>query len=357
MGLATLSPQSLRTRAVLRMHQAYLTTDLPAPLEAPLGALEGALYGRDLDAVPIDRPIFVVGCHRSGTTVLYEALAAHPDVACFTNASNLLPQVPMLSNAICRLLGLDTVRQERFLQDDISFTPTTPSEGIRIFERFAPAGGAADYVLDETHADPALERYLRATIRKHLRYFRARRFLNKNPDNSVRLRYLNRLFPDARFLHIVRDGRAVCASLLKFRAAAAAYFGPQHRHATSGVKVPDWPRIATVWDTDPVRSVGLLWRDVMAIVERDRQAIPADRFVEVRYEDFVADPQAHLRRIAERCDLRWDGPAQRRLGAPAARLALGERNDAWKRRFSAADLERLMPIIGPTLRRYGYDAA
>ena len=43
MGLATLRPQSLRTRAVLRMHQAYLTTDLPAPLEAPLSALEGAL--------------------------------------------------------------------------------------------------------------------------------------------------------------------------------------------------------------------------------------------------------------------------------------------------------------------------
>src|SRR5262249_42080443 len=126
MGIATLSPQSLRTRAVSHLHRAYLTTELPAPLEAPLAALEGVLYERDLDAVPIDRPVFVVGCHRSGTTVLYEALAAHPDVACFTNASNLLPQVPLLSNAVCRLLGLDAVRQERFLRDDITFTSTTP---------------------------------------------------------------------------------------------------------------------------------------------------------------------------------------------------------------------------------------
>jgi len=347
----------LRQRLILAAQRRYLDFRLPEAVMAPLRALEAALYGRRADAVPIDRPIFVVGCHRSGTTVLYEALAAHPDVACFTNASSLLPDAPILANRVLDAVGELQHPVERFAGDGLTLTHRTPSEGIRIFERFAPAGGAADYVLDETHADPALERYLRATIRKHLRYFRARRFLNKNPDNSVRLRYLNRLFPDARFLHIVRDGRAVCASLLKFRAAAAAYFGPQHRHATSGVKVPDWPRIATVWDTDPVRSVGLLWRDVMAIVERDRQAIPADRFVEVRYEDFVADPQAHLRRIAERCDLRWDGPAQRRLGAPAARLALGERNDAWKRRFDAADLECLMPIIGPTLRRYGYDAA
>ena len=108
LGLAALSPQTLRTRAVMRMHRTYLTTELPAPLEAPLAALERVLYGRGLDAVPIDRPIFVVGCHRSGTTVLYEALAAHPDVACFTNASNLLPQVPLLSNAFCRLCRLDT---------------------------------------------------------------------------------------------------------------------------------------------------------------------------------------------------------------------------------------------------------
>jgi hypothetical protein len=299
-----------------------------------------------------------VGCHRSGTTVLYEALARHPDVACFTNASNLLPRVPVLSNAVCRLFGLDTVRQERFLKDDILFTPTTPNEGIRIFERYAAgAPGRADYVLDETHADPAAAGYLRATIRKHLRYFGASRFLNKNPDNSVRLRYLNRLFPDAVFVHLIRDGRAVCASLLKFRAAAAAFFGPDHRHATSGVKVPDWPRIKAYWDTDPVTSVGLLWRDVMEIVERDRRAIPAERFVEVVYEDLVADPPRYLRAVAGRCALRWDDQTQRIFTQEAQRLSLGARNEQWKARFSAADLDRLMPIIGPTMERHGYAVA
>jgi omega-hydroxy-beta-dihydromenaquinone-9 sulfotransferase len=347
-----------RQRLLVAMQRRYLDFRLPGPVRAPLRALEVALYERPAASVPIDRPIFVVGCHRSGTTVLYEALARHPDVACFTNVSSLLPDTPILANRIMDLLGEVKEPVERFAGDGLTISHRTPSEGIRIFERYAAgAPGRGDYCLDEAHADPALERYLRATIRKHLRYFGATRFLNKNPDNSVRLRYLNKLFPDARFVHLIRDGRAVCASLLKFREAAAAFFGPGHRHATSGVKVPDWPRIKTYWDADPVTSVGLLWRDVMDVVDRDRRAIPGERFVEVVYEDLVADPTTHLRAVAERCALRWDDQIREIFAAEANRLSLGARNEQWKTRFSAADLERLMPIIGPTMERHGYAVA
>jgi hypothetical protein len=356
MELAALNPHTLREKAVMRMHRAYLTTELPAPVEAPLAALEWALYGRHLEGIPIDRPIFIVGCHRSGTTVLYEALARHPDVACFTNASNLLPRVPVLSNAVCRLFGLDTVRQERFLKDDILFTPTTPNEGIRIFERYAAgAPGRADYVLDETHADPAAAGYLRATIRKHLRYFGASRFLNKNPDNSVRLRYLNRLFPDAVFVHLIRDGRAVCASLLKARDLAQRFFGGDHRHATSATKVQGWDEIAAIWDENPVAGAGLLWREVLAAVGHARELIGPERFLDVRYEDFVTRPLEHLHTLARFCRLRLDDSVEPVFAEAASTLELGGRNDAWKGRFSREDLACLLETIGPTMRAYGYD--
>jgi Sulfotransferase family len=349
---------SPRQRLLIAMQRRYLDFRLPRLVRAPLRALEAALYDRRAAAVPIDRPIFIVGCHRSGTTVLYEALARHPDVACFTNASNLLPRVPVLSNAVCRLLGLDTVRQERFLKDDILFTPTTPNEGIRIFERYAAgAPGRADHVLDETHADadPAAAGYLRATIRKHLRYFGASRFLNKNPDNSVRLRYLNELFPDAVFVHLVRDGRAVCASLLKARDLARRFFGGDHRHATSATKVRGWDEIAAIWDESPVAGAGLLWREVLAAVGHARELIGPERFLDVRYEDFVTRPHEHLQTLARFCQLRLDDSVEPVFAEAASTLELGARNDAWKERFSREDLARLLETIGPTMRAYGYD--
>jgi hypothetical protein len=337
-----------------RLHHSYVTLRLPRGLESPLALLERALFERDLRAIPIERPIFIIGSHRSGTTVLYEALARHPDLAYFTNASNLLPRLPTLMNLLSRALGLDQVAQERFLQDDIQFTATSPNEGIRIWELHTP--DAPDHCLDETHDDTAMEAYLRATIRKHLRYFRASRFINKNPDNSARMRYLNRLFPDAYFIHIVRDGRAVCSSLLKARGLATDFFGPEHRHATSGIRVKGWEAIAQEWDRDPVVGSGMLWRESLATIERDRAAIAPERYMEIRYEDFMMAPAEHLRGMLRFCRLRRDARIDAIIDQAAGSLSVEGRNDAWRKRLAAADVDRLMDVIGPTMRRYGYPA-
>jgi hypothetical protein len=350
--MALPAKMNVRQKLLLAAERHYLDFELPAVLNAPLRGLEHTMYGRSARNVPIDRPIFVVGCHRSGTTILYELIARHPDVGFFTNASSLLPDLPIVTNRALDLLGERDSALERFCQDDLTITYRTPSEGIRIWERHVDAED--DYCLDERYENPALEVYLRSTIQKHLAYFGARRFVNKNPDNSVRMRYLNNLFPDAHFINIVRDGRAVCASLLRFRENAAAFFGPDHRHARGGVKAGDWPRIQTHWDTDPVLSVGLLWRDVMDTIERDRAFIPEERYTQVIYEDFVASPLEHLRCLAERCGLVWTADVERMYAASAAKVALGARNERWREQFSEADLDRLMPIIGPVMQRYGY---
>jgi hypothetical protein len=350
--MALPAKMNLRQKLLLAAERHYLDFDLPAVLNAPLRLVDDALYGRPARSVPVDRPIFIVGCHRSGTTILYEIMARHPDLAFFTNASSLLPDLPIVTNRALDFVGERDSALERFCQDDLTFTYRTPSEGIRIWERHVDA--EADYRLDERYENPAMEAYLRSTIQKHVAYFGARRFINKNPDNSVRIRYLNKLFPDAHFINIVRDGRAVCASLLRFRQNAATFFGPEHRHARGGVKAGDWPRIQTHWDTDPVLSVGLLWRDVMDTIERDRAALPGERYTQVIYEDFVASPMEHLRDIAERCELPWTAEVERTYAAEAANVTLGARNERWREQFSDDDLDRLMPIIGPVMRRYGY---
>ncbi|MBC8123129.1 MAG: sulfotransferase [Gemmatimonadaceae bacterium] len=343
---------TIRNKALIEIERAYLNFELPPVLGAPMLWFEQAFFDQGLEQIKIDRPIFIVGCHRSGTTVLYETLAKHPDLVYFTNGSSLSPHTPILINRLMDLMGKRAPQVERFVKDGLTVSYATPSEGIRIWELYAPEGG--DYCLDETHANPKMEQYLKLAIKKHLKHFNGKRFLNKNPDNSVRMRYLNKLFPDARFIHIVRDGRAVCNSLLKFREAAAEFFGPEHRHATNGVKVKAWSDIEQYWRTDPAYAAGLVWREVMETVERDSKFITPDRYLEFRYEDFVAAPMDYLEKISRFSELRWDKDTERAFAQEAGKLNLGGRNDAWKKRLKDNDLERLMEIIGPKMREYQY---
>jgi hypothetical protein len=343
---------NLRQKILVHAQRNYLDLQLPQPISTLMQRLENRLYNRSVQHVVIEKPIFIVGCHRSGTTVLYETLAQHPDLVYFTNASSLLPHTPILTNQVINLFGEIKQKVERFSQDELQISHKTPSEGIRIWELYASVNN--DYCLDETYNNPEMDDYLKLIIKKHLKYFQGQRFINKNPDNSVRIRYLNKLFPDAYFIHIVRDGRAVCYSLLKFRKAAAEFFGSDHRHATSGVKVKVWREIAEYWQTDPVLSAGLLWREVLETIERDRAFISPDRYLELRYEDFVEQPLSTLQHISQFCQLPWNETIQSIFTQATNHLSLQDRNDRWKQQLKREEIERLKAVIAPKMQDYGY---
>jgi omega-hydroxy-beta-dihydromenaquinone-9 sulfotransferase len=344
----------LLKQARVKMQRQYLDFELPKIVDTPLRWAEQILFEHTSRNVSIIKPIFIVGCHRSGTTVLYETLAKHPDLVCWTNASAFVPHMPILANRILSTAKKsDTNGVERFMKDGLKISYFTPSEGIRIWEQFSPETG--DYCLDETTNNPRMEQYIKLMIRKHLKHMGGSRFLNKNPDNSVRIRYLNKLFPDALFIHILRDGRAVCNSLLKFRQSAAEFFGPEHRHATSGVKVKAWGDIQRYWREDPLYAAGLVWKEVIETLERDREFIDANRYLELRYEDFVLNPIEYLRKLTDFCQLRWDTEVEQVFKQETSKLSLGGRNEAWQKKLEPEQVNRLLEVIGSKMRQYGYE--
>jgi hypothetical protein len=246
----------------------YLDFELPPVIGPALELIERTLYDRAAATVAIQQPIFIVGCHRSGTSVFYNAMAEHPDLASITNCVNFTPTIPILHSQIKKILQPYLPTNDRWIEDGVAQNAFTPSEGIRIFERYV---ADTNYLYaDETLDNPRLEAYLKTTIRKLVWHQNAQRFLNKNPDNSVRMRYLNKLFPDSYFIHIVRDGRAVAHSMIKFKERAQQVFGPDHRHSTSLVRVKRWREINEVWDRQPLAGSGLLWREVMDTLAEDK---------------------------------------------------------------------------------------
>lgn len=195
----------------------------------------------------IESPIFVIGCPRSGTTLLVNLLALHPD--------------------LCNL-----------------------SEGAEIW---APEDFDDPQVDHVWTADAATDARIDA-LHRRFEFFRQRagggRLLNKRPRSSVRLPFLHRAFPDATILHILRDGRAVVRSLMKRIEGE-----PERKHLPYGgfCKPANWRDHV---DDAPLRRCALQWRDIVLQARRDATLF-APRLLELRYEGLCRRPRDTVERL------------------------------------------------------------
>lgn len=251
---------------------------------------------------PIDRPIFIVGMPRSGSTAYHRVLAEHPALATTTHLTRKAPACyPAL-----KLLSLFVHNHK-------------PGEAGTMWDKFVT--GDTD-ILRAADVTPASRRYYTTAVANVLRLYDRPRFISKCPRNGMRMDFLRAIFPDALFIHLVRDGRAVCRSVLERRQRAGGL------DRWWDVKPEAWREMER--DT-PVASVGRQWRAVVRYVREVGQTFPAAQFMELRYEDFTRDPVGFLGRTAAFCGLDWSEDARR-----TASRSIEDRNDKWEKAFSPA---------------------
>jgi hypothetical protein len=159
------------------------------------------------------------------------------------------------------------------------------------------------------------------------------------------------VFPTARFIHVVRDGRAVANSWLQMPWWLG--FGGPERWQWG----PLPPALAAKWD-DADRSfavlAALLWRMLVDAYDRARAAVPEDAWLEIRYEDVTAQPHDAFAAMLRFCGLEWCDEFER--GLARHRLSTS-RVDAFRRDLDPAELVRMTHAIAPALEAYGYPAA
>ena len=267
--------------------------------------------------VEIRAPLFIVGAPRSGTSVLYEKLARHPDLAWISNVTKKTAGSWLATRALA------------LFRDDHH-----PTEAKRVWRRLSET--SSPLAVD---VPPPARRYVRRAVANSLRLFDKSRFLSKDPGNSFRMPLLDAVFPDAQFLHIVRDGRAVAFSALKNRERRDGEFW--------GIHVPDRPDLERL---PMLEACGLQWKLTLEAVERCGEKLPSERYMEVRYEDFCERPESTLQEIGERFDLPWE--ASRLAGLVAD---VKSQDFKWRRGLGAENLATLDGVIGETLTRLGYE--
>lgn len=269
----------------------------------------------------LDRPVFIIGAPRSGTSLLYAIL----------RQSSALEHWPGESHEVW----------------EADYHPA-----LRNWE--SNALQASD--LDPAAAARIKRAFFLVTGRKH-------RLIDKTPRNALRVPFVNALFPDARFIYLKRDGRENVNSLIN------AWRSPRYRtyelpepHAISGVD-PRWWKFVLYpgWRDDregPLEVVAAhQWIASNDHALRAFSEVDRARWTELAYEDLVADPVSEVGRVVEFLGLSYEAPVRARAAATATtpiNTVTPPEPGKW-RRENPDEIGAILAMIGPTMTALGYE--
>ncbi len=302
----------------------------PKIREKNLLALRLAARGQYWDLThPIQPdPVFVLGCSRSGTTVTYETLAASPHFL------SLGVEIPEFWN------GLYGPLNNGWLSE---------------------AAGAEQARPEHRHAA--------------LRYFYQRlgrgQVLDKTCINTLRVPYLNSLFPNARYVFIQRDGRDNISSMIDGwrlgRTDGAfhltQFFGPfPEPVAINDGEFNEWhfflpPGWRNYNHASLEEVCAYQWISANRLALEGKRLIPAARWIQLRYEDLFERPVEMFREAFQRLSVPFDAALQARCAnlAPTSIVKGVPKRQKWREHNPQA-VERILPMIRPLMAELGYDA-
>jgi hypothetical protein len=356
-------------RVTLGSHLLSATTHRFPAAWKWLGNLETASVAAELASIPIERPVYVAGLARSGSTLLLEFLARHPQVATHRYSDFPIGMfLPRLWNQ-CHVRR-DVAPRERAHGDRMQVTPESPEAMEEVlWMAFFPDchDPSRSQVQLELGANPAFEKFYVDHIRKLLLARGRSRYVAKGNYNVARLPYLQRIFSDARFVipvrhpitHIaslMRQHRRFCEGQRHHRAAVAHLrrvghfeFGldrrPIHLEDPQTVK-----QVQMLWESgEEVRGWGRYWSYVYGWLH-NRLSADSDLAAAtqvVRYEDLCGEPISALTDVLRHCDLVDDTLASEFSSTVSA-------PDYYQPDFSDRDLAILHEETSCVAQRYGY---
>jgi hypothetical protein len=277
-----------------------------------------------------DPYLFIVGCARSGTTLVHRIVDAHPEIAITPEMHWITRHFKSRNGLVASALVSELVGHKRFAQFEI------PREQ---FEGLLGSGEAIPYPT-----------FLRRVFGLYGKINNKPLVGNKTSGYVRRIPTFHALWPEAKFVHIIRDGRDVCLSVLNWNKA----------ERTAG-------RYAS-WEEDPVSTTALWWERKVRKGREDGAALGPGLYQETLYEDLVDDPERECKRLCEFLGVAYDDAMIRfaegktKTDLPNARktpkkawlpITSGMRN--WRTEMPVKDVERFEAAAGNLLEELGYE--
>lgn len=279
--------------------------------------------------------LFVVGCPRSGTTLLQRMLDSHPQLA-VANDCHFITR------------GLEKFAPE-LLAAAVGGKNPGLSPGllaaVRSYHRFARLGVPEDRVDEISGKARTYAGFVSALYAEYAAMQGKALAGEKTPDYVRHIPLLSGLFPKARFLHIIRDGRDVALSLRDWA------------HENKG------PGRLSRWRQDPIAVSALWWQWQVECGRKAGRHLGDQRYLEVQYQALVTEPEGELRRVANFLELPFSErmlefhtgrrKAQGQLSAKSAWLPATSGLRNWRSDLTAKEIALFEALSGSLLDALG----
>ena len=273
------------------------------------------------------RPVFVMGCHRSGTNFLYDTLLSAGGFAVYRGYLPIykifIPHFGNPANSANRAQIVDAfLRSKGFARSGLQAEDLSS----KLLDHFKTGGDFLRIVMEGVAANQGVERWA-----------------VYDPDSVLHVPRIKADIPDALFVHIIRDGRDVALSLTKM----------------GGFRPFPWSR-----QSRGLLETALYWQWMARAGRQHGRIIPSD-YIEIRYEDLVTQPHSTLASLGEflKHDLEYERIKSTGLGSlrqPNSSFrdqgpsAQDHPINRWKEVLSVSEVWALEALIGTTLEEFGY---
>ena len=275
--------------------------------------------------------LFVVGCPRSGTTLLQRMLNNHPQLAVANDTHFITKCIMKPKEMINPPLTKELI------------------EKVKGYRRFSRLGLTDVAVIRATEKAKTYAEFVSFLYKEYGNMNGKLLAGEKTPDYVRNLPILHSLFPWAKSIHIIRDGRDVALSTLEW------------------AKGGKGPRRIKLWNKEPVAVCALWWRKNVEFGRIDGVELGAFAYREVKYEDLVTWPDKTIQGLTEFINLPFSTDMVRfyvgktcnnpKLSAKSAWLPPTTGLRDWRTQMIEKDLELFEAIAGELLSKLGYERA
>ena len=256
------------------------------------------------------KQIFIIGCPRSGTTYLMRLLSSNKQFSWVSNELNKSPFSYQLSKGL-KFYKTPVFGKGFYLKSNMFGKPLpTPVEAWNFWNShidyfqwkpehcFTPRNSSPED-LNESQIEKT-----RLAVDEICKYSGNSVFLSKYTD-FPRIKMLKKIFPEAKFIHLVRDGRAVANSYTQ-KIKSGDFNTSKEIDNWMSAWPEEWQNKFKELDNNPIAFTLTQWKFFVSQIKSELEELPKEDYIEIKYSKLTSDQDSEINKLLSFCDLKMD---------------------------------------------------